>query len=257
MKYRNLLVLFFLLCGCQAGPKFYDGTQDIRIFSSPNTTIKIGDNTLIAKDAEKELGHAYAGTIKTKRSFWSISATISKDGFQDKTIEIESKLTDDQWAEREGMFGGVSSTSAFFLLPPFSTVSDTCYGIVQGPRFVGADPYHDTVLGFFGAFFGGIGGFVYGIGHDIYNTLYGIPAATIMNPWYEYDHSINLSMEILEPTNEFLENCHKDKENFIGNNSCLNCQINEKVISTQEECNRCPNREWTQSLYCSLKKNQN
>ena len=175
-----------------------------------------------------------------------MTGRLSKAGFEDKEIEIKSHFTNDSWSTGGGLF---DSDSAWSLLPPGRTIGGIGVGAIspamsvamgENPLFLLATPF--TI----------VAGFVYGLGLDIYNLFYGLPSVIIKNPWYEYDGELDFTKELLIPTTEFIKNCHSKKNTFIGNNSCLSCLIGKEVMSTEEECNRCSNRWWSDSE-CYLK----
>jgi len=82
----------------------------------------------------------------------------------------------------------------------------------------------------------------------------------ILDSWYEYNNNM---IETFTPTQEYKKECHNKKNTFIGtfignkpgpfgNIDCLSCSIKSVVFSIEEECNRCPNRKWS-DFECRLK----
>lgn len=230
-------------------PHYFDKRQTISINNPTHLNIE-GSNNLTE--------------YQTSRSFFSDKIILSKKGFQDKELKIQSHLTDDKWAKRV-KYREQEEKSAFTLLPPNNTFhaiyNDTVEGSILGMYAGGSVGPLCDVCGVVtipvGVLIGGSIGIVIGVVEgligDIYNLVYTIPSVIITNPWYEYDKEIDLSREILIPTLEFEHQCHAKADMFIGNNDCVSCHANEIVISTQEECSRCPNRSWINNE-CSLKK---
>ena len=239
MKQIFLLPLLFILSGCLAMPAYYDNEQEIFIEYPEGSSLKIKGHKNITF-----WNHSYQ--IKTERSSDSLKAILSKDGFEDKEIEIKSRFTKDKWArmfdvrdEKE------TEASALSLIPIQSTIRDACIGAYGGtfPYLAlnkspaGIPAMIITVpLGF-------IAGAIAGFAHDVYNLFYGIPSVLIKNPWYEYERHIDLTQEILTPTLEFKNKCHAKKNMFVGNNTCLSCDIPGKIAASMEECTICANRE--------------
>ena len=243
MKSVLSLLSFFILSGCIALPAYYDKDQEMFIEYPEGTSLKIEGHKNITF-----WNHSYQ--IKAERTSKPLKATLSKDGFQDKEIEIKSYPTKDKWAK---MFHVKDETqeevSALYLIPFQNTIRGAGVG-----AYGGTFPYlalHGSPTGIPAMIItvplGFIVGTVLGFGHDIYSLFYAIPSVLIKNPWYEYDKHIDLTQEILTPTTEFKEKCHAKGNTFIGNNTCLPCDSSNKIIATQEECNRCSNRKMIKS----------
>ena len=215
MKKTLSLLFCIFLSGCGPFPKFYDETQPI-FFVTPNPL----------EITVQNYGRVENSQIQVNREFKSLEATLTKDGFMDKKIEIKSHWTDDKWATYCSKKPGTNEClhedmSALTLLPPTQTIMQLGFGAVI----------------------------------DILNLVtLAWPRVVIKNPWYEYDRIVDLSKEILTPTPEFTAQCHNKKDYFIGNNDCVSCKTKDWVISTQEECERCSNREWL-NVECHLKAN--
>ncbi len=227
---KFLAILFcFLLPGCVSMPRYHDKEQDISLKLPPNTCFSVE-------------GYETTGdNIKVQRSFSSLKGKLSKAGFEDKEIEIKSHFTDDAWAKDTTELP-LSSERAWSLLPPGRALGGTVMGASVPLLIVGWGNGNRAWLLATPLF--AVAGFVYGLGLDIYNLVYGLPAVIIKNPWYEYDKELDFTKEILTPTTEFIKTCHSKRGTFIGNNSCLPCLTKKEVISTEEECNRCSNRNW-------------
>ena len=227
MKKFLAILYCFLLFGCASMPQYHDKEQEISLKLPKNISFtiegyEINDNN-----------------IKVQRSFNSLKGKLSKEGFEDKEIEIKSHLTDDSWTTRGGLFD-VDGT--WTLLPPGRTLGFTGAGatwpaivaiLESNPIYLLATPF--TI----------VGGFIYGLGADMYNLFYGIPSVIIKNPWYEYDKELDLSHEFLTPTPEFKKQCHDRKNYFIVDHSCRPCSDKKAIFATEEECKRCPNRQMT------------
>ena len=106
------------MCGC-IGPKYNKDYQRVSFKISDGTKLSIKDKRI---DDFQGIG--------VKRSFASLEGTLSKDGFEDKKIEIKSHFTDDKWAEVCGF--GCAETSASQLLPPVNTILFTLGGGYAG-----------------------------------------------------------------------------------------------------------------------------
>ena len=237
MKKFYLFLMCLLLCGCFC-PQYNDDYQRV--------SFEIPDGTKLSiKDAKLNFPE-----IRVKRSFTSLEGTLSKDGFEDKKIEIKCHFTNDEWAWfLDG--GGGHPHSAILLLPPVLTIVGTVEGAYAGAVITPSG--WGYVFSPFTGLLGAAEGFALGVGHDIYNLFtLAWPRAVLGNPWYEYDEEIDLTKEILTPTQEYKKECYSKKGTFIGNNDCLSCSIEKVVISTKEECSHCPNREW-KNFECRLK----
>ena len=86
----------------------------------------------------------------------------------------------------------------------------------------------------------------WGVISDIYNIVIGAPSTPIINPWRKMVWEKNI---ILQPTRELEEKCHKNKNSFISNNGCIDCNRADReiVYASPEECSRCPSRVYYQS----------
>ena len=230
---KNFLItsLCVLLSGCMSSPEYYNNEQTIFLRRPENST-------LVLEGYESNIKE-----IKVKSSPFSLKGIISKEGFEDKTIEIKSHFTDDQWATISHMNGDDKKTSALSLLIPMNTFGYTSAGFIAGSYGLMGGP-----VGIITIPVGTVLGFIYGLGKDVYNIIIGIPSVIILNPWYEYGNG-DFSSEILTPTQEFKIMCYNKKDTFIGNNECLSCDTEERVISLPEECNRCPGR-YMDGHYC-------
>ncbi|MBR6412816.1 MAG: hypothetical protein IKS41_06640 [Alphaproteobacteria bacterium] len=251
MKKSFLIFLPLMLSGCFS-PNFHEKTQSIYFEKSPEMSLTL-----------ENYGDVVSPEIIVNREFGSLKGTLFKKGFQSKEIEIKSHWTDDKWAQhsvkkrnsKESVF---EEYSAWRALPPTQTIVMPIEGAIGGAKLPfelsGDDdsPWCYIFAPFTSAYFA-VGGLVTGIIYDSLDLItLSWPRAVLGNPWYEYDKYIDLSKEILTPTPEFEQKCHNQKNKFIGNNSCLSCKTKDNVISTQDECNRCPNREWVNSE-CILK----
>ncbi len=228
---KLLLACIFCLSGCNTTqPKYYNPEQTLSINYPDGTTFKI--------EGYEEKEHK----ITVDRSHKSLIITLSKEGFEDKKIEVPSRFTKEKWANfREGKistFEKRGEISAIFLLPPTNTIRGTIEGAFTGLAIPMYGGLTGIIFAPFTALIGAATGFVVGASSDVYNLVYGIPSVLIKNPWYEYNN-LDFSHEVLKPTSEFKIQCHQQQNMFIGNHNCLPCDIQDSVIATQEECNRC------------------
>ncbi len=172
---KFLLIAFLFLTGCQTEfsfPKYYDSEQTI-VFDYPKgMTLQVN-------------GQEIRENYTTVRSANPLIATLSKPGFEDKEIKIESSLTSDEWA---------TNGSGFFLSPPFNTLKGFVKGLDVGTSLVFIGP-----LKLITAPVGAVIGTGIGLGIDLYNLIIGIPSVLIANPWYEYESEVDFSYEALKP----------------------------------------------------------
>ena len=239
MQKFKILFLSLILCSCTL-PNFHEKTQWIN-FKYPDNVVFTIEGYKNPKDQ-----------ITVERSFTALKGTIVKEGFETKEMEIKSHFTDDKWA-RAGAFMAGWEESAIYLLPLTNTLRCTYLGARAGLTDRDFHGFPEALLIPFYTVLTTAAGFTIGFGIDVWNlATLAFPRAVLGNPWYEYDHYIDLSREILTPTQEFEKKCHAKKNTFIGNNNCLPCLIEKVVISTEDECNRCSNREW-KNKDCRLK----
>lgn len=233
-----------ILSGC-VSTDFHDSIQSITIKKTAGTTLELGNNK-----------NVISGRLLVKRSFSSLKGRITKEGFKDKEINIKSHFTDDKWAKYRciGMGCEWEPVTAFELFPLAGTLTYTTFGAIEGARFpVALNGWKGAFLAPFTSVVGAVTGFTVGVANDVRNLFtLSFPRAVFGNPWYEYDKEIDLTREILTPTPEFEKECYSKKNTFIGNNDCLTCLTEREVISTEEECNRCSNRKWS-NFECRLK----
>ena len=251
MKKFLVYFLYLGLCGCYV-PNFHESKQEIQILHTPGINFKV-DGQL---QQEEHLNTVQKLTVN--RSFKDLKIVLEKEGFESKQITLSSHLTDDKWA-LELLDLDHPNKSGWYLMPPIETASLTGLGFWKG--FTGPYSFAQENGGAAWALVpltpvttvaGTLAGFGVGIIVDIFNTVFGIPAVIITNPWYEYNNEIDLSKVLLTPTPEFKQKCHSEKNKFIGNHECLSCQINRDIFASKTECAYCPNREWNQGL-CRLK----
>lgn len=246
-------ILFIFICltlqGCVFFPKYHDREQTISLKFQKGTIFTI------------EGYEPNSTEIEVNRSFNSLNGILSKENFEDKKIEIKSHFTDDKWAQMDILSMKLNRTepelaSSATLLPVKAVSVAACF-VVGFPYLLYEAHEREGWLGVFKTPFelvlGGPLIIGYAAVHDIWDlgTL-SFPRAVFGNPWYEYDKEIDLTREILTPTPEFEKECYSKKNTFIGNNDCLTCLTEKIAISTEEECNRCSNREWS-NFECSLK----
>lgn len=266
---KNFLItsLCVLLSGCISSPEYYGNEQAIVLKYPEGTTLRMeGYEPEVIEEKVKRLirsgevkidGYLNKTERTVKCSSHPLIITLSKEGFEDKTIEIKSHFTDDQWATISHMNGDDEKTSALSLLIPMNTVGYTSVGFVSGAWLMGySHPIIAIPVGIITIPVGSVAGFIYGLGKDIYNIVIGIPSVVIANPWYEYSNA-DFTNEILTPTQEFKTMCYSKNDTFIGNNDCLPCSIDTRVVALPEECNRCPGR-YMDGQHCvkSCKKGQ-
>ena len=234
MRKFLVVVACFFLSGCLTMPKYHDKAQMI--------SFKLPEQTNLTIDGYE----LEANCVKVQRSFSALKGTLSKEGFEDKAIEIESQWTDDNWAAGENPVFG--SKSAWTLLPPGRIIGFTVAGAMTPVTLA---IFKNNPVWLLATPFAMVAGFICGVGTDIYNLIYGIPSVWIENPWYEYDAEVDLTREILVPTPEFERQCHMRINHFIGNHSCLPCLEKGAILATDAECGRCPNRRMENGL-CEL-----
>ena len=260
-------ILFIFTCvflfGCTSSPKYYDSEQVIQLKYPEGITLQVGGyepdvveekvKHLIQSGEVKIDGYLNKTERTVKRSSDPLIITLSKEGFEDKKIELESHLTDEKWAEISTLSGKRDDSSVLTLLVPMNTPGCTGEGFVASSMgaAMSGKPYLFLLTPI-----GIVVGFVVGVGTDIYNIVWGIPSTIITNPWYEYNKEVDLSHILLHPTPEFETECHNQKGKFIGRHECLSCKLNDGVIATEQECNRCSNRELWNGM-CVLKCPQN
>lgn len=235
-------ILFIFVCLVLSGcvfPKFHEDTQRVSFKHSSEIVLTI--------EGYEGIPHE----MQVKRSFSSLKGTLSKKGFKNKEIEIKAHFTDDKWARIDYPFSHVEEASGFLLIPLASTITFS----ISTP-FTNTEELiknKDYLLIPITIPVSIIAGFTVGLANDVRNLFtLSLPQAVLGNPWYEYDKDIDLTKEILTPTPEFEKECHSKKNTFIGNNDCLTCLTEKIAISTEEECNRCFNREWS-DFECRLK----
>ena len=244
MKKYFFILLPLILGGC-VFPKFYESTQSVYFDKSPEMTLTL-----------ENYGDVISPQVTVQREFSSLKGTLSKKGFKNKEIEFKSHWTSDDWAIAITKHGK-AEYPGWRLLPPTQTIVMPIEGAILGINlpFMGSEEHGpwSYVAAPFTCIYFTASGLISGALIDSFTLVtLAWPRAVIGNPWYEYDKYIDLSKEILTPTPEFEKTCHSKNNKFIGNNNCISCKTKGDIISTQEECNRCPNRKW-ENFECRLK----
>ena len=228
---RIIVILgLFLLVGCVNSPKYIDSTQKVSLCD----IAPIGGIKAIYNGKE----YHSCDIIPIEREFRDQQIIIQKQGFKDYSYKLVSEWTDEDWAT-EG--------SAATLLLPLNTIEYLGQFITGiGMTFTGE--YQGLAMIMSGAIVT-IPEFV----GDVYNIVIGLPSTAIINPWRKYKYQ--KEKVVLIAQEDQIKLCHAQKNTFMTNIGCLECDYFVDMLSTKEECEYCKNRVWfSDSNLCVLKK---